>query len=157
MSPQQTIIPELLSEIEAYHRQCSVVLIGSVANGTEREQSDVDLNIFLSEYGKEDVSSPFVDSDNRWQLRMKGERGGVRIDVAWETYDGLTKRLEGDGPAECWPFSNGKILRDPQGIVAQLLTVAQLWYDNHPEVARRMRDVYLAAKRKQAQDRWPSP
>ena len=153
MSLQQDILPELVEEIRTHHQQCAVVLIGSVARGDERTESDVDLNIFFPDRRDDCYASPFVDDDNRWQLRKKIERQGVRIDVAWETYKGLQRRLEGDGPAKCWPFSNSKILHDPLGMIAPCLTVSRLWFDEHPEIASRRQADYVAAKQKQIRDR----
>ena len=153
MRLHHAIIADLLREIETHHQRCAVVLIGSVAHGSERAHSDIDLNIFLPGDSDDGLASPFVSPDNRWQLSMKGKRDGVRIDIAWETYDGLSRRLEGDGPAECWPFANGKILRDPEGVVAPLLSVARSYFDSHPEVAGKLQEQYRAAKQKQADDR----
>jgi len=152
MSLHLDILPELVEEIKSHHRQCAVVLIGSVAKGIERPESDIDLNVFFPERDEDCDASPFVDDDNRWQLRMKGKRQGLRIDVAWETYEGLKSRLEGDGAVDCWPFSCGKILYDPQNMVEPLMAAVRLWFCRHPEIASRLLADYTAAKQDQFND-----
>ena len=94
-----------------------------------------------------------IASDNRWQLKMKREVHGIRIDVAWETYEGLEQQLQGDGPVNCWPFSDGKILRDPSGVVESCLTIARRWFDQHADIRERIEAEYLKAKQKQIRER----
>ena len=156
MSLHDAILPDLVEHVKSYHPDCSIVLIGSVARGRQRAESDIDLNIFFA--AEDDVqASPYVDADNRWQLSMKPKFRGVRIDVAWETYDGLGQRLAGDGALRCWPFSNGKILHDPAGTVAEYLEVARRWFLTHPEDAQRIQSEYTEAKRQQLQQRRDLP
>ncbi|MBC8356161.1 MAG: nucleotidyltransferase domain-containing protein [Planctomycetes bacterium] len=153
MSLQQDIVPELVKDINSYHDECAIVLIGSVAWGSERPESDIDFNIFFPNDHDDCRESPYIDSDNRWQLKVKGELHGIRIDIAWETYDGLEGHLLGDGPINCWPFSNGKILHDPSGTVAPCLTRAQRWFAKHADIASRIEAEYVRSKRTQIRER----
>ncbi len=97
MGLHQDILPDLIEDIQSYHDECAIVLIGSVARGKERPESDLDLNIFLPDDDSACHASPYIGSDNRWQLKIKCEVRGIRIDVAWESYQRLGKRLQVDG------------------------------------------------------------
>ena len=153
MSLHQELLPVLVEDIRSYHEACAIVLIGSVARGQERPESDIDLNIFLPEGDAISHASPYVDHDNRWQLRVKSKMRGVRIDVAWETYQGLKERLRRDGPINCWPFSNGVVLYDCSEAVAPCLHLARTWFEERPEVAERIEREYLKAKQRQIRER----
>ena len=153
MGLHQVILRDLVEDIKSYHNECAIVLIGSVARGQERPESDLDLNIFFPDDDVTCHASPYVDTDNKWQLKMKCKVQGVRIDVAWETYQGLEERLQGDGPIHCWPFSNGKILHDPSGMVEPCLTVARTWFHRHADIAERIEAEYISAKLQQIRER----
>ena len=153
MGLHQDILPDLIEDIQSYHDECAIVLIGSVAMGNERPKSDLDLNIFLPDEDSACQPSPYIGSDNRWQLKVKREVHGIRIDVAWETYEGLEQQLQGHGPAGCWPFSNGKILHDPNGVVQPYITTARTWFDQHADIRERIEAEYLKAKQKQIRER----
>ena len=153
MGLHQEILPQLVGICASIHSECGVVLIGSVARGMERANSDVDLNILFPGDECPLGLSPYVAADNRWQLKVKDVIQGIRIDVAWETEQALAERLNGDGVANCWPFANGKVLRDPCGIVGPCLELARKWFAVHPEIAARYESEYAAAKVEQAKRR----
>lgn len=152
MGIHQEVLSGIVEEIKTYHTECGIILIGSVATGTERPESDLDLNIFLPE-ADTTHANPYIDDDNRWQLRVKAVIRGVRIDVAWETYDGLKTQVSGDGAANCWPCSRGKVLHDPSGVVGECLAIAKAWFAEHPGEYDRIEAAYLAAKEKQICER----
>lgn len=152
MGLQLEILPDLLEDIKSYHDECAIVLIGSIANGNERPESDLDLNIFLPDDDEALNVSPYISNDNRWQLKVKREVHGIRIDVAWETYQGLERHLR-DGPADCWPFSNGKILHDPSRRIEPCLTIARTWFDEHADVAKSIEAKYHISKQQQFRER----
>ncbi|WP_366917903.1 nucleotidyltransferase domain-containing protein [uncultured Gimesia sp.] len=85
MSVHQRIIPGLLEVCASIHPDCAVVLIGSVAQGTERPCSDLDLNLIFPGDELPQNQHPYVGDDNRWQLVVKDKIEGIRIDIAWET------------------------------------------------------------------------
>jgi len=58
MGLHQDIVPDLIENIQSYHDECAIVLIGSVAMGNERPKSDLDLNIFLPDDDSACQSSP---------------------------------------------------------------------------------------------------
>ena len=153
MSLQQELLPDLVKDIRLYHNECAIVLIGSVVRGLERPESDIDLNIFLPGGDATCHASPYVDTDNRWQLKVKCKVQGIRIDVAWETYLGLEERLLGDGPISCWPFSNGVVLHDPSEAVAPFLSLARRWFQERPGIAERIEKEYQQAKQQQSRRR----
>ncbi len=153
MSRHHEIIPHLLEVCSSIHNDCGVVLIGSVARGTERPESDIDLNIIFPEDVCPVRQDSYIDDDNRWQLVIKDNVQGIRVDVAWETRFALLKRLRSDDVLNCWPFSNGRILHDPCNVAAPCLAIAKEWYREHPEVAARYESEYVEAKRRQRRRR----
>lgn len=145
MSPQRRILPRVMAAILGHHPGCSIILIGSVARGEERpENSDVDLNIFLS---RDDISSPWVSPENRWQLQVKSVMDGIRIDVAWETFGFLDRHLNTDGPF--WILSFGEILHDPSELVEPCLQRARQWATEHAELCESIEAGFREAKAKQ--------
>ena len=145
MSPQREILPQVMQAILGHHPDCSIVLIGSVARREERpENSDIDLNIFLS---RDDVSSPWVSPENRWQLQVKSVMDGIRIDVAWETFDFLNRHLDTEGPF--WILSFGEILHDPSQRVEPCLQRARQWASEHAELCDSIESDFRIAKAKQ--------
>jgi hypothetical protein len=148
MGLHHDILPYLVEICVSIHDECGVVLIGSVARGTERMNSDIDLNIIFPRDECPLHRSPYVDDDNCWQLKLKDHVQEIRIDVAWETQTALLERLYGEDVVNCWPFSNGQVLHDPYEIAAPCLTIAQNWFASHADVASRYEAAYAAAKNK---------
>ncbi len=149
MGLHHDIIPHLLDVCVSIHDECGVVLIGSVARGTERPDSDVDLNIIFPGDDCPVQQNSWVDDANRWQLVMRDNVQGIRVDVAWETEHALLKRLRSDDIINCWPFSKGRLLHDPCGIAAPCLQIAKEWYGRHPDVALRYESEYIETKHEQ--------
>ena len=146
MSRHQDIIPNLVSVCSQIHEDCGVVLIGSVARGTERPDSDIDLNIIFPGDVCPAGQHPYIDDDNHWQLVIKDTVDGIRVDVAWETERALLGRLRSDDVLNCWPFSNGRVLYDPSNVAAPCLQIAKHWYSQHPDIAARFEAAYAEAK-----------
>lgn len=146
MGRHQDAIPHLVGVCSQIHESCGVVLIGSVARGAERPDSDIDLNIIFPGDVCPIGQHPYIDYDNRWQLMIKDAVDGIRIDVAWETECALLDRLRSDDVLNCWPFSNGRVLYDPSNVAAPCLHIAKHWYSRHPEIAARYEAAYAEAK-----------
>lgn len=153
MSLHQNILPQLVEVCRSIHEKCGVVLIGSVARGTERADSDIDLNLIFPRDECPLNRSSYVEEDNRWQLRLKDQVEGIRIDVAWETQHVLFDRLKSKAITDCWPFSNGLILHDPCVIATPCLNMAKKWFAEHPDVTSHYQTVYAAAKHNQMRER----
>jgi predicted nucleotidyltransferase len=149
MTLHRDVLGEIVEAFQTLDPACGIVLIGSVARGDERPQSDLDLNLFFSGL-RELPRHSYIGDDNRWQLQVKDELRGIRIDVAWETYEGLEGRLQGDGPSVCWSFSRGTILHDPSGKLASCQTLARQWFQEHAAVVEQLEREYAAAKQIQA-------
>ena len=153
MGTHQDILPQVISTCASVHEECGVVLIGSVARGTERSDSDLDLNVIFPRDDCPLDRSPWIDSDNRWQLQRKDEIQGIRIDIAWETQQALLKRLNSDDVVNCWPFSNGVVLRDPCNVASPCLDIARQWFANQLAVTSRFEQQYAKARREQLEQR----
>jgi predicted nucleotidyltransferase len=156
MSIHHEILPGLVEDCTRIHDRCGVVLIGSVARGTQRASSDIDLNIVFPDDEGPLRASPYVAEDNRWQLKVKDEIHGVRIDVAWETQHALLDRLRGDDIVNCWPFSMGRVLRDPCDVARPCLDLAKAWFAEHSDIASRFNAELAAAKVRQMRARGES-
>ena len=141
---QRKLIPDVVREIQQYHRGCSIVLIGSVARREERQESDLDLNIFFSD---DSVTSSWATSTNRWQLQVMCEMSGIRVDVAWETFGFLEEELQTDGPF--WILSYAEVLHDPNRIVEPLLLRARQWASENVELCASMEANFRESKAKQ--------
>jgi hypothetical protein len=150
MSIQQELLPQLVGICARIDPKCSVVLIGSVARSMERADSDLDLNIILPGDEVPLARHPYIADDNRWQLQVKDTIQSVRIDVAWETEQALRDRLSGGGIAECWPFSQGRVLHDPLQIAEPLVELARNWFAIRPAIAAKLEAEYAAAKADQS-------
>ena len=149
MALHREILGEVVETFRTLDPACGIVLIGSVAHGNEQPQSDLDLNLFFSG-SCELPQHAYIGNDNRWQLKVKDELQGIRIDAAWETYEGLEHLLHGDGPRGCWSFSRGEILHDPSGRVASGQLIARQWFRNHPAVVAQLERDYADAKQLEA-------
>ena len=153
MSIHNEILQQLVDRCVSIHEECGVVLIGSVARNAQRSDSDLDLNIIFPRDEYPADRSPWSADDNRWQLQLKEVVQVIRIDVAWETQQGLLKRLNSEDAINCWPFANGTILRDPCDVAGPCLEIAKKWFSQRPEVASRFEQQYTEAKRKQLESR----
>lgn len=148
MGRHREIIPQLVDVCVSIHDGCGVVLIGSVARGDERPESDIDLNIVFPGDDCPVREGSYVDDDNRWQLVVRDVVDGIRVDVAWETQSALLRRLRSNDVLKCWPFSNGLVLHDPLDIATPCLRIAKQWYRRHADVAERFEREYAEAKRR---------
>jgi predicted nucleotidyltransferase len=97
MTPHRIALGEIVEAFQSLDSTCGIVLIGSVAHGNERPQSDLDLNLFFSG-SRELPRHAYIGDDNRWQLKVKDQLQGIRIDVAWETYEGLSNCSQATAP-----------------------------------------------------------
>ena len=140
----RSIVPEVAELIQTHHPDCSIILIGSVARGEERPDSDLDLNIFLND---DLVESVWATQTNRWQLQVIRCVRDVRIDVAWETLDFFETEVGGPGPF--WILSCAEIVRDPSGRVDACLERVKAWTKNNEELCRKMENDFRSFKRKQ--------
>jgi predicted nucleotidyltransferase len=171
----QEILPELIRELTQIDKEMGIILIGSVARGCERSDSDIDLTVLFPGNSCPDFgASPFFSRDNRWALKSKGEIQEKRIDLAWETEQSLLIRLNGpepdkdalmaspnddelfdklekiraagDGPAGCWPLATGKIIYDPLGVAERCQTIAIDWFNKNEEISDAIERGYLRYK-----------
>ena len=148
MSLQRDILSEVTRAIQEHHTNCSILLIGSVARKEEGEHSDLDLNVFLPDAS---ITSPWVCQENRWQLQVKCVVQGIRVDVAWETFDFLDEHMKSDGPF--WILSFGEIVHDPSGRVEPCLQQARHWARKDADVCQQMEAEFRLSKRKKLANR----
>ena len=148
MSLQRDILPEVALAIQEHHKDCSILLIGSVARQEELEHSDLDLNVFLPDAS---ITSPWICDENRWQLQVKCVVQGIRVDVAWETFDYLDEYMKSDGPF--WILSFGEIIHDPNGRIKPCLQRARRWAAENVELCQKMEADFRIFKKKQLASR----
>ena len=178
MKSHRELLPKVVELLTAVDEKMGIVIVGSVARGSERPDSDIDITVIFSgdEHPPLDESS-FFSTDNRWALRTKGEIENKRIDLAWDTENNVLQRLrgpepdktalfagddeeahfqrleairaEGNGPAGCWPLATGWIIHDPLGIAEHCQSIAKTWFESNPDILEAIEKGYLAAKQKQ--------
>jgi len=117
----QEQINKIIEECKQDPRVQGVLLTGSYVYGKPHDGSDLDVRCVINE-----------DSSD-W-AEFERERFGTRIEVFFNTPDRVRcymQESKKEGHGDCIHFwANGKIVYDPNGIVAQLQQEAiQLWKD----------------------------
>ncbi|WP_210718583.1 nucleotidyltransferase domain-containing protein [Amycolatopsis acididurans] len=106
----QRVLDEVIAELQTDTDVCGIMLVGSVARGTARADSDLDLVIVATE-----------DNKQPWQLRPHPLPVDFTVRTAEQWREHFTPNQIGD---ESWgyAFLDGVILHDPTGTVARLTT-----------------------------------
>jgi predicted nucleotidyltransferase len=108
-----------LPRLQPYLEQLSFILVGSVATGLCREDSDIDIAIVCDEefYG-------VISKDTRWDAGRPTE---IMMDGVWLHYYAITfEKIEGRlrelDDVYMYVYSNAIVLRDPQNRYTQRLS-----------------------------------
>ena len=113
------IINEIVEEQKKNSKVIAINLFGSVAEGKERSDSDVDIEIIINE-GKE------------WNW-IKQNKYGVHIDFVKCSKNHLLHQIE-KYPYLCYDYLSEKIIYDPKGFMKDLKEKLKGYFDKHPEV-----------------------
>lgn len=133
MGKHRDVLADLTGEIAKADTACGVVLQGSVAEGCERPDSDIDLFVVCS--SDTPRMNEYIQQDNRGNMRIKGPFHGIPVNIGWESVDSLAQLIETDGAAAWFMFWRGKILRDPVGLAKRCQDAMHAWFGSNPRVA----------------------
>jgi len=120
-SVQQKIVDEIVKEWKDKPDVVAINIFGSVAEGRERPDSDVDIEIIID--GKVD-----------WKFENE-KRYGLRVDVVLCSKEDLLDIVE-KYPYLCYEYIYEKFVYDPQGLMQDVLKRLKTYFDEHPEVVK---------------------
>jgi predicted nucleotidyltransferase len=113
----RAVLDDVLAELRADVAVLGVLLCGSLARGTARDDSDIDLLIVLADQEADDGAKRFT----------RKRFGAIEVEQSARTPAGWIRQFSpsriGD---ESWgyAFLDGVVLHDPHGAVAQLVVAA---------------------------------
>jgi predicted nucleotidyltransferase len=132
---QQEVLGKVLAQMKADEMLLGALLFGSVASGTHKWQSDIDL-IFI--YERHDPPAGVVD-------RFVD---GVLVQYFYATLDTVIENLQ-TVPYLLHIFCNGRLLYDRDGTVAPVIDQIEQYFASHPEVEAewaRLKELHQVEK-----------
>ena len=131
------IVKQLVVEAESDSNICGFLLIGSVATGTQREDSDIDvITILQTNTPASGINNTVVD--------------GIKVGAFFLTYDVLAHSVE-TVPYLLHPFGEAKLLFDRDGRIKDMLERIGNYYSDHPEIVSEWNSYYEQLKEEKAQ------
>lgn len=131
------ILKALLDEAESDPNVLGLLLFGSVASGTQREDSDIDLiTVRLSSQPASGISNTM--------------REGIKVGDLFLTADLLKQSVE-TVPYLLYPLGGAKLLLDRDGVVAPLLAEIRTYFAAHPDIEAEWQAYNLQMKREKEQ------
>lgn len=141
MTPHEHALALAVAELAAAAPDCSVLLLGSLASGEQRPDSDIDLIVFFSRPPAHYTDLiPAARRTHAW-------RGGVEIDVGWGLLASLPEVIPDDDCCRWYPYLKARILRDPSGRVARLLALGRAWLTARPWLVAVWEEQLAAMRR----------
>ena len=134
MSKHREILPEVIKRLAAVDPGCGVVVIGSVQYGYERPDSDLDLLAVVHEAAANGLSDWKVAWESRGVRELETEIKKILVQVFFAPVSGLERWLT-ETPYFMYPFSQGELLHDPQGLAAHYQLSARKYFEERPAVA----------------------
>ena len=113
------IVNEIVEEQKNNSKVIAINLFGSVAEGDERPDSDVDIEIIINE-GKE------------WKW-FKQNKYGIHIDFVSCSKNHLLYQIE-KYPYLCYGYLDEKVIYDPEGFMKEVKKKIGNYMNKHPEV-----------------------
>lgn len=112
LEPHRRVVAELLAEAQARPEVRGVLLIGSLGRGNPVPGSDVDLLLLVA------------DGRSAERPTRHDERHGVWIELHHRDAEWAIAQMDST-PEWLYSYTEGRILHDPYGDLAQLVAVAQ--------------------------------
>ncbi|MHC5036245.1 MAG: GNAT family N-acetyltransferase [Planctomycetota bacterium] len=131
-SRHREALPSLVEAIREATPNGGIMLQGSVRDGTEREDSDIDITIVVPDDGVI-AHNKFVNPENQGQM-IRAFHRGIPIDINWFTHAQMTGIFRERGAHGFFLFSNGEILSDPLGLAEACQALAGKYFDEHPDI-----------------------
>lgn len=122
------IVTQLLAEAEGDPNTVGFLLFGSVATGTHRQDSDIDVLTVLR------TSRPSSGIENT-------SRDGIEVGNLYFTYEVLVASVE-SVPYLVHPLAKAKILFDREGLVTPMLERIRAYFAEHSAIADEWREYY---------------
>jgi len=133
MGKHRDIIPGIVEQIRRTGLECGVVLLGSVAAGTERPDSDLDFFVVMTQEGELKIpNTKIIDEEKGMQL-IETHVEGIKVHFAFWPADSFGKALD-EEPHVYYPFIRGVILSDPAGIAERYQQIARDYFDKNPAI-----------------------
>lgn len=134
------IVNEIVEEQKKNSNVIAINLFGSVAEGKERPDSDVDIEIIINE-GKE------------WKW-IKQNKYGVHIDFVKCSKNHLLYQIE-KYPYLCYGYLDEKVIYDPEGFMKDVKKKIGNYMNKHPEVVRYWENKLKIMKKNKAKGQDP--
>jgi len=131
------ILKQLLAEAESDPNVLGYLIFGSVATGTQREDSDIDVITVLRTHRP------------AWGMNNTA-RDGIKVGDIFFTYDLLDQSIE-TVPYLLHPLGDAKLLFDCEGTVEPLLKKIRAYFADHPEILAEWNGYYQQLKEEKAQ------
>jgi predicted nucleotidyltransferase len=131
------IVKQLVADAESNPNILGFLLFGSVATGTHREDSDIDvITILRTNKPTSGINNTSVD--------------GIKVGTFFLTYDVLAHSVK-TVPYLLHPFGEAKLLVDRDGRIKDLLERISKYYSDHPEIVSEWNSYYEQLKEEKAQ------
>ena len=131
----QKIVNEIVEKYQKGKSTVAIALFGSLARGKERPDSDVDIEIIL-------------DDAEKWEL-LKKKKYGLNIDLVLCPKKHLLHQME-KYPYLCYDYLSEKIIYDPKGFMEEVKKKLNVYFNNHPEIAKFWEDNLKIMKENKA-------
>lgn len=139
-SIHQKIVNEIIDEQKKDPSVIVINIFGSLAQGLERLESDVDIEI-VSTKAKE------------WKL-IKQEKYGIKIDFEIWPKDKLLERIK-KYPFLSYVFLKEKIVYDPGNFMKKINNQLKKYFDQNPKIAEFWEKKYKAMKKAKEEGEQP--
>tara|TARA_Y100000310_G_scaffold310760_1_gene356330 strand:- start:38 stop:544 length:507 start_codon:yes stop_codon:yes gene_type:complete len=134
------IVNEIIEEQKNDSKVIAINLFGSVAEGDERPDSDVDIEIIINE-GKE------------WKW-FKQNKYGIHIDFVRCSKNHLLYQIE-KYPYLCYGYLDEKVIYDPEGFMKEVKKKIGNYMNKHSEVVRFWENKLKIMKKNKAKGQDP--
>jgi len=148
-SKQRGCLAAIVDKIAEVDRDAGIVLQGSVAFGTERPGSDVDLTIVTN--GDPLSENDLINRTNRGSMiRARLPNIEVDIDINWESFARLEARFLSSGAMQWYIFSHGEVLHDPLGLARRCQSIGREYFERNPRLATawKIQNAEVAKKKR---------
>jgi len=133
MNSHSEILPGIVEHIRQADPECGVVLFGSVAEGKQRPDSDLDLFVISRERTEVRFADSTVAHEEDGMQLIRGHVQGIRVDLACWPVGPLEKALA-SALYLFYPISLGRILHDPDGLAQHYLGVMRDYFQENPAI-----------------------
>jgi hypothetical protein len=131
------LLERLVAEAKNDPNTLGFLVFGSVASGTQREDSDIDVITALR------ANKPASGISNTM-------RDGIKVGNIFFTYDVLAHSVE-TVPYLLHPLGEAKLLFDREGTIEPLLASIKAYFADHPEKVAEWDDYYALLREEKAQ------